>query len=56
MPKNSFEARVVETRYGRRLLVRVGDERVWLGEREVRELFSAIIDAVFGRNRGNKER
>ena len=30
--------------------MRVGDERVWLGEREVRELLSAIIDAVFGKD------
>ena len=55
MPKSSFEARVVETRYGRRLLIRVGGERVWLGEREVRELLSAMIDAVFGRNGGNRQ-
>lgn len=55
MSKSNFEVRVVETRYGRRLLIRVGGERVWLGEREVRELFSAMIDAVFGKNRGNRQ-
>jgi len=45
MSKSNFEARVVETRYGKRLLIRVGGERMWLGEKEVRELFSAIIDS-----------
>jgi len=55
MSKSNFEVRVVETRYERRLLIRVGGERVWLGEREVRELLSAMIDAVFGKSRGNRQ-
>lgn len=48
MPRGEFEVQLVDTRYGRRLLVRVGDTRVWLGEREVRELLSVLIDGAFG--------
>ena len=48
MSKSNFEVRVVETRYGRRLLIRVGGERVWLGEREVRELLSSTREAIVG--------
>ena len=55
MSKSNFEARVVETRYGRRLLIEVGGGRVWLGERDVGELLSAMIDAVFGKSRGNRQ-
>ncbi|RLF13679.1 MAG: hypothetical protein DRN06_08260 [Thermoprotei archaeon] len=43
MSKSNFEVRVVETRYGRRLLKRVG------------ELLSAMIDAVFGKSRRNRQ-
>jgi len=54
MSKGSFEPQVVETRYGRRLLIRLGGKRMCL-KREIRELFSAIIDAVFSKNRGSKQ-
>jgi len=55
MSNSSFEARIVETRYGKRLWVRVGDERVRLGERRVMGILSAVIDAVFGKSRGNRQ-
>ena len=45
--RNGFEVRVVETRYGLRVLIRQGDNRVWLGERHLAMLFNAILARVF---------
>jgi len=48
---NGFEVRVIETRYGLKVLVRQGDQKVWLNERHLNILFQALLARVFGEGR-----
>jgi len=50
--KNGFEVRVIETRYGLRVLVRQGDSKVWLRERDLAVLFNVLLARVFSETPG----
>ena len=50
--KNGTEIRVLETRYGLRVLVRQGGNKVWLSEAHLATLFNALLARVFGGKEG----
>jgi len=49
---NGFEVRVLQTRYGVKVLVRQGDNRVWLNERQLGILFQALMARIFSGEAG----
>jgi len=51
--KSSFAIRVVDTKYGIRVLIQQGDNRVWLSERHLTMLFQVLLGKIFeGEERG----
>lgn len=44
---NSFKVSVLTTKYGVRVLIRQGDNKVWLNERHLNILFQALLEKIF---------
>lgn len=44
--RSGFEAAWVNTRRGRRLLIRTGDTKVWLSAEEAKKLAKVILDEL----------
>ena len=47
--RNGFEVRVLQTKYGIKVLVRQGDNKVWLSQRHLALLFSTLLAEIFGK-------
>lgn len=51
---NNFEVRILETKYGLKVMVRQGNNRVWLNENHLVMVFQAILDRIFKSNENEK--
>ncbi|MCD6563827.1 MAG: hypothetical protein J7K23_07955 [Thermoproteales archaeon] len=51
---NNFEVRILETKYGLKVMVRQGNNRVWLNENHLVMVFQAILDRIFKPNENEK--
>ena len=45
--KNSTEIRLVETRYGFRVLIRQGENKVWLNQHHVMAILATVVGKAF---------
>jgi len=45
--RNGTEIRLLETRYGVKILVKQGTNKVWLSQNHIMEIFSAILTKAF---------
>ena len=46
---NKFGVSVLTTKYGVRVLIRQGENKVWLSERHLNILFQALLEKIFSK-------
>ena len=53
--RNSTEIRLLETKYGIKVLVRQGDNKVWLNQRHIMTILSAVVGKAFEVKEGEEK-